>query len=186
MSTTAAAETAATPTTTTVPADVPADPADRPVRVPRRFDAEGLAPTFSAALAALDEAATTELDRAGVEPAVREVVRLRTSQVNGCAYCVDMHARDARAAGLRTQQVDAVAVWRESSFFTARQRAALELAESVTLAPQTGVPGSVVQAATDALGEQATAAVLALVVVMNAWNRVGVTARCWSVPVVAG
>ncbi|WP_147793805.1 carboxymuconolactone decarboxylase family protein [Cellulomonas sp. Y8] len=161
------------------------DGPDRPVRVPRRLDVDGLAPTFSAALADLDAAATAELDRAGVEPALREIVRLRASQLNGCAYCVDTHARDARAAGLRTQQVDAVAVWRESSFFTARQRAALELAESVTLAPQTRVPGEVVAAATAASGEQATAALLALVVAINAWNLVGVTARCWSAPVVA-
>lgn len=186
MSTTAAAATAATPPTApTTDVTAPTGRDDRPVRVPRRFDAEGLAPAFAAALAALDDAAVAELDRAGVEPAVREIVRLRASQLNGCAYCVDTHARDARAAGLRTQQVDAVAVWRESSFFTARQRAALGLTESVTRLPGTGVPGPVVQEATDVLGEQGAAAVLALVVAMNAWNRVGVTARCWSAPVVA-
>lgn len=183
MTSTAPAAQAA-PQQTTGPG-TPAD-ADRPVRVPRRLDVDGLAPTFSAALADLDAAATAELDGAGVERTIREVVRLRASQLNGCAYCVDLHARDARAAGLRTQQVDAVAVWRESSFFTARQRAALGLAESVTLAPQTGVPEAVVTAATDAFGEQGTAALLALVVSINAWNLVGVTARCWSAPVVAG
>jgi alkylhydroperoxidase family enzyme len=77
-------------------------------------------------------------------------------------------------------------VWRESSFFTARERAALDLTESVTLAPRTGVPEGVVAGATGAFGEQATAALLALIVVMNGWNRVGVAARCWSAPVVAG
>lgn len=176
--------TSTAPAGTAAPQQTAAPTTDRPVRVPRRLDVDGLAPGFSAALADLDSAATAELDRAGVDPALREIVRLRASQLNGCAYCVDTHARDARAAGLRTQQVDAVAVWRESSAFTARQRAALELAESVTLAPQTRVPGSVVTAATDVFGEQGTTALLALVVAINAWNLVGVTARCWSAPVV--
>lgn len=155
------------------------------VRVRRRLDVDGLTPGLSAAVTALDEAATAEADRAGIEPALRELVRLRASQLNGCAYCVDLHSRDARHAGLRPQQVDAVAVWRESSFFTAAQRDALDLAESVTLLPQTRVPEPVVAAAVARFGEQGTSALLALLVAINAWNAIGVTARCWTPAVTA-
>jgi AhpD family alkylhydroperoxidase len=150
------------------------------VRVPPRLDVDALVPAFSAAVEALDAAATAELDRAGTDPALRELLRLRASQLNGCAYCVDTHARDARRAGLRPQQVDAVAVWRESSFFTAAQRDALELTEAVTLLARTRVPEPVVAAAVARFGEQGTAALLALLVTINAWNTIGVTARCWT------
>lgn len=155
-------------------------PRDRLVRIERRLEVDALVPTFSAAVDALDAAATTELDRAQIDPALRELVRLRASQLNGCAYCVDTHARDARGAGLRPQQVDAVAVWRESSAFTAAQRDALELTESVTLLASTRVPEPVVAAAVARFGEQGTAALLALLVAINAWNTIGVTARCWT------
>jgi AhpD family alkylhydroperoxidase len=149
------------------------------VLVPARLDVDGLVPTFSRAVAGLDEAASAELDRADIEPALRELLRLRASQINGCSYCVDMHARGARAAGVSAQRVDAVAIWPESDLFTAKERTALELTEKVTLLATTRVPESCVQATVDAFGDQGAAALLALVVTINAWNAIGVTARCW-------
>ena len=84
----------------------------------------------------LDGAATKELDRVGFDARLRELVRLRASQLNGCAYCVDMHTKDARAAGETEQRLALLAVWRETALFTPRERAALALTESVTLVAQ--------------------------------------------------
>ena len=84
-------------------------------------------------MAQLDRAATKELDRADFDPRLRELVRIRASQINGCAYCIDMHTRDARAVGETEQRLYALPAWRETPFFTGRERAALAFTESVTL-----------------------------------------------------
>jgi AhpD family alkylhydroperoxidase len=149
--------------------------------VAQRLDFDALAPVFSRAVSRLDDAATEQLDLAGVDQALRELVRLRASQLNGCTYCVDMHARAARAAGATAQRVDAVAVWRESGLFTVAERAALALTEDVTRLSETHVPDAVVAEAVAAFGEEAAAALIALIVTINVWNAIGVTTRCWSV-----
>ena len=95
---------------------------------PIRLAVEKLAPAASRALNALDDA----VRKTSIEPGLLDLVRLRASQINGCAYCVDMHSRDALAAGETERRVFAVTVWRETPFFTARQRAALELTEAMT------------------------------------------------------
>jgi AhpD family alkylhydroperoxidase len=151
------------------------------VPVPVRFDFDSLAPAVSSAVATLHKAAIKDLARAGVEQGLVELVRLRASQLNGCAYCVDMHAADARAAGVSAQRVDLLPVWADAPVYTAAERAALALAESVTRLSETHVPEPVVAAAVRELGEARAAAVLGLIVSINAWNEVGVTARCWPV-----
>jgi AhpD family alkylhydroperoxidase len=151
------------------------------VPVPVRLDFDALAPRFSRAMSALDAAATAELAEKGVDPALREFVRLRVSQINGCAYCVDMHAADARKAGATTQTVDAVAIWRDSGLFTAAERAALALAEEITRAADTHVSADVLDAAVTEHGEEGTAALVSLIVTINAWNAIGVSTRCWTV-----
>jgi len=154
---------------------------DSLVDIPVRLDFDQLVPQFSRAIASLDHAATAELDRAGVDPALRELVRLRASQLNGCAYCVDLHSKDGRAAGVTDQKLHAVAIWRDSAFFSPAERVALELTESVTRLSETHVPEAVVDHARGELGEERLAALLALVVTINAWNAIGVATRCWSV-----
>lgn len=149
------------------------------VPIPARLDFDALVPAFARAVNDLDEAATAELDRAGVDAALRELVRLRASQLNGCAYCVDMHARAARRAGVTPQRVDAVAIWSDSNLFTAAERAALHFAEDVTLLARTKVPASTVEAVVKAHGEEGAAALLTLVIAINTWNTIGVTTRCW-------
>lgn len=149
------------------------------VPIPTRLDFDALVPAFARAVNDLDEAATAELDRVGIDPALRELVRLRASQLNGCAYCVDMHARAARRAGVAPQRVDAVAIWADSNLFTAAERAALHFAEDVTLLARTKVPASTVDAVVAAYGEEGAAALLTLVIAINTWNTIGVTTRCW-------
>ena len=104
-----------------------------------RLDIDTTAPAFSRALASLDAAATRELDQACIESGLRELIRLRASQLNGCAYCVAQHTRDALTAGEPIGRVAAVGVWRESPFFTARERAALALTDSMTRLADTHV-----------------------------------------------
>lgn len=145
-----------------------------------RLDIDTTAPAFVRALAALDRAATRELDQAGIEAGLRELVRLRASQINGCAYCVAEHSRDALTAGEPTGRVAAVAVWRESPFFTARERAAFALTETMTRAADTHVPDTDWREASTHLNAAELSALVALIVVINAWNTVGVTTRAWT------
>ncbi|MET0725796.1 MAG: carboxymuconolactone decarboxylase family protein [Leifsonia sp.] len=152
---------------------------DTLITIPVRFDFDSTAPNFSRAMSALDEAATAELDRVAFDARLRELIRLRASQINGCAYCVDMHSKAAREAGDTEQRVHAVAVWRESGFFTARERAAFELTESVTRLADTHVPDAVVAAARAEFSDDEIGALLAAIVTINAWNAIAVTARCW-------
>ena len=95
------------------------------VQVPVRLDFDAHAPAFAKALAHLDNAATRQLDQVDFDHRLRELVRIRASQLNGCAYCIDMHTKDARAAGETEQRIYALPAWRETPFFTARERAAL-------------------------------------------------------------
>ena len=149
------------------------------VPVPQRLDFDALVPAFSRTVTALDEAATAELDRAGIDKGLRELVRLRASQLNGCAYCVDMHARAARKAGVTSQRVDAVAVWPESNLFTAQERAALDFAGQVTLLATAGSRRRASTAVVTAFGDEGAAALLSLIIAINTWNAIGVTTRCW-------
>ncbi len=151
--------------------------------VPVRLDFDAHAPAFARAMSDLDDAAVALADEAGLDAQLRELVRLRASQVNGCAYCVDLHARDARRAGASAQRVDAVAVWPESGLFDAAERAGLALAEAMTQMSRTRVPEPVLTEAVAVHGEQATAALVALVVAVGMWNGVGVSTRCWPVSV---
>ena len=149
--------------------------------IPVRLDFDGHAPSFSAAMARLDGAATKELDRVGFDARLRELVRLRASHLNGCAYCVNMHAADARAAGETEQRLALLPVWRETALFDARERAALALAESVTLCAQTHVPEAVWNAALAQFSPDELGALVALIVTINAWNAIGVSTRAWPV-----
>jgi AhpD family alkylhydroperoxidase len=151
------------------------------VPVPVRLDFDALAPVFARAMSELDDAATKQLDDAAVPLALRELVRLRASQINGCAYCVDMHATAGRTQGASAQTVDAVAIWHDSGLFTSAERAALALTEEITRMGDTHVRGEVLDAAVAEHGEEATAALIALVVTINAWNAIGVSTRCWTV-----
>ena len=144
-----------------------------------RLEFGSLAPGFLRAMTQLDRAATKELDLAGVDPRVRELVRIRASQLNGCAYCIDMHTKDARAIGETEQRIYALPAWRETPFFTDRERAALAFTETVTMLADTHVPDEAYAAVAAEYGEQEVAALISLIVTINAWNAVGVATRCW-------
>jgi AhpD family alkylhydroperoxidase len=144
-----------------------------------RLDYETVAAGVNGALSRLDGATTKLANEAGIEPALRELIRIRASQLNGCAYCVDMHTKDARKGGESEQRVYAVPVWRETPFFSERERAALAFTEVVTLMADTHVPSAAWEAAATVFDEQEMAAVLSLILTINAWNTIGVATRSW-------
>jgi AhpD family alkylhydroperoxidase len=149
------------------------------VQIPVRLDFDSFAPGFSRAMSHLDQAATKELDRAGIDPRLRELIRIRASQLNGCAYCIDMHTKDARAIGETEQRIYGLAAWAETPYFTARERVALAFTETVTRLADTHVPD---QAYSDVAGEfspQEIGALVSLIVTINAWNAIAVTTRAW-------
>ena len=159
----------------------PAPPADQTpgTSIPVRLNFDACAAGFSRAMAHLDRAATKELDHADIDPRLRELVRIRASQLNGCAYCVDMHTKDARAIGETEQRLYAVPVWRETPFFSPRERAALAFTEDVTLLATTHVPDDAYQAVAAEFTQAELGALISLIVAINAWNTIGVATRAW-------
>ena len=145
----------------------------------QRLDFDTHAATFSRALAHLDHAATKQLDAVDFDRKLRELVRIRASQLNGCAYCIDMHGKDARAAGESEQRIDALPAWRETPFFTGAERSTLAFAEAVTLMTEDHVPVETFDALQAHFGPDEIAALVSLVVIINAWNAVGVSTRTW-------
>jgi AhpD family alkylhydroperoxidase len=113
----------------------------------------------------------------GLERPLLELIRLRASYVNGCAYCVDMHTKDARAAGETEQRLFAVPVWRETPFFTPRERAGLAWAEAVTEMPAGGVSDEVYHEARGHFSESEIVQLTMAVIAINGWNRLAVAFR---------
>ena len=122
-------------------------------------------------------ATRTYIESSSIEPRLRALVELRTSQINGCAYCVDMHSREARQAGETQQRLDCLPVWRETSFFDEQERAALAWAESVTRLAETGVPDAVFEQAKAQFNEKELVDLTLIISVMNAWNRMAISFR---------
>jgi AhpD family alkylhydroperoxidase len=115
--------------------------------------------------------------RRNVDPELLELVKLRASMINGCAFCVDMHSRDALAAGESSRRLFAVAVWHEAPFFTERERAALALTDAVTRLGEGGVPDDVWQGVRREFTEEQTANLIMAIATINVWNRIAVTTR---------
>ena len=106
-----------------------------------------------------------------------ELVKIRASQINGCAYCLDMHTKDARAAGESEQRIYALRAWRETPFFNDRERAALEWTEAVTLVGETHVPDELYARVSTQFTEDELVALTFGVVVINSWNRLAISFR---------
>jgi AhpD family alkylhydroperoxidase len=128
----------------------------------------------------LDRNATKELDRVDFDPRLRELVRIRASQLNGCAYCIDMHTKDARAIGETELRLYGLAAWRETPYFTARERAALAFTEAVTLVAESHVPQEAYDEVAAEFSADEVAALLSLIVTINAWNALAVATRAWT------
>jgi AhpD family alkylhydroperoxidase len=112
-----------------------------------------------------------------VEPSLFHLVEIRASQINGCAYCIDMHTKDARAAGETEQRIYALNAWHETPFFSERERAALEWTETVTRVADTHVPDDVYERVAAQFKEEELVALTMAVVVINSWNRLSISFR---------
>ena len=116
------------------------------------------------------------LAESSIERPLRELVKLRASQMNGCAYCIDMHWKDARLAGETEQRLYGLSAWEESPYYTDRERAALAWCEAVTHL-HAGVPDGAYERARAALSEQEVSDLTCVIATINAWNRLAVSAR---------
>jgi AhpD family alkylhydroperoxidase len=128
-------------------------------------------------MGALHATAVSAASDAGLEPELLELVRIRASQINGCGFCLDMHTKDARAKGETEQRIYALDAWQEAPFYTPRERAALALAEAVTLVSDGRVPDDVYRDAADVFKEAELAALIWAAIVINAYNRVAIATR---------
>lgn len=138
-----------------------------------RIDATKYAASAQArAMFALTHAADSAIDER-----LNGLVKIRASQLNGCAYCIDMHTKDARLAGETEQRIYALDAWRETPFYSDRERAALEWTEAVTQLADTHVPDSVYERVSRHFGEAELVALTFAVIVINAWNRLAVSFR---------
>jgi AhpD family alkylhydroperoxidase len=113
----------------------------------------------------------------GLEPALLELVRMRASQLNGCAYCLDMHSKDARARGESEQRLYVLSAWREAPLYSDRERAALAWCEALTLLPGSGAPDAVFEEVAGHFDEEQIVALTLAIVAINGWNRFAVGLR---------
>jgi AhpD family alkylhydroperoxidase len=119
-----------------------------------------------------------EIDKTGIDKRLFELVKIRASQINGCAFCLDMHTKDARAEGETEQRIYALNAWRETPFFSDRERAALEWTEALTrLGHVDGVPDDLYARVREQFDEDQVFALTCAVVVINSWNRLSIAFR---------
>lgn len=138
-----------------------------------RIDYRTAAPDGFAALVNLERYTRVS----GLEPSLLELVKLRASQINGCAYCIDMHTKDARHRGESEQRLYSVSVWRETPFFSERERAALAWTEAITQVSRNQVPDRVYQLAREQFGEKELVDLTLALIAINGWNRLAIGFR---------
>ncbi|MFB9841875.1 carboxymuconolactone decarboxylase family protein [Mucilaginibacter ginsenosidivorans] len=117
------------------------------------------------------------LETTDISPIHAEMIRIRASQINGCAFCINMHTKDARKAGETEQRIYLLNAWRETSLYTPEERAILALTEEVTLISGHGVSDKTYEEAEALLGRKYLSQVLAAIIVINAWNRLAISSR---------
>jgi AhpD family alkylhydroperoxidase len=138
-----------------------------------RLNAFQAAPELMKAVLALSEASKAS----SVETTIKELVKIRASQINGCAFCIEMHSREARALGETEERIYLLSGWRESPLYTARERAALAWTESLTMVAETHAPDDVYEEARRQFSDQALTELTVAIGLINLWNRVQVGFR---------
>jgi AhpD family alkylhydroperoxidase len=138
-----------------------------------RIDYSSVFPEAMRAMIGLEAA----VHESSLEPALLELVKMRASQLNGCAYCLDMHSKDARARGEQEQRLHVLSAWREAPFYSDRERAALAWCEALTLLPGSGAPDAVFEELAQHFDEAQIVALTLAIVAINGWNRFAVGLR---------
>src|SRR5690606_26132890 len=113
----------------------------------------------------------------GLERSLYELVKIRASQINGCAYCIDMHTKDARLAGETEQRIYALSAWRETPFYSDRERAALAWTEALTLISENDVPDDLYETVRKRFSEKEIVTLTMAIVTINGWNRLAISFR---------
>ena len=142
-----------------------------------RLPVDKLTPHLMDAMEQLEEAG----DKVSLPVSLLELVRVRASQINGCAFCVDAHSTAARKAGVTERQLAALPVWREAPFYSDRERAAIELAEAITLVSQATVGDELWQSVSEHFTEVELAELTWAITIINVWNRIAGAARPWPI-----
>lgn len=135
------------------------------------------APASYQAVVELDRLASEALATAGLAEGFSHLLRLRASQINQCAFCVRMHAKDALANGESSDRVAVLPAWKETEYFNSKERAALELVEAITLISDGQLPDAVYEQAAAILSKEEVSAIEWLAVVINTWNRIAISSR---------
>jgi AhpD family alkylhydroperoxidase len=143
------------------------------ITMTRRLNYGHAAPEAVKAMMAVQE----QTNKTSLEPKLRELVRMRVSQINGCAYCLDMHSKDARAGGETEQRLYALDAWREAPFYTDRERAALAWAEAITLIADGHAPDDVFDEARRHFSERELVELTLVIATINSWNRFAIGFR---------
>jgi AhpD family alkylhydroperoxidase len=139
----------------------------------QRFNGYRVAPDGYKAMLGLEE----YIHKSGLEQNLIHLIKLRTSQINGCAYCIDMHWKDLRAFGETEQRLYGLDAWRESPYYSERERAALAWTEAVTLITQGHVPDETYESVRQQFSEKEIADLTLAITTINAWNRLAISAR---------
>lgn len=120
-------------------------------------------------------AAEKELSRFHLDPKLRELIKIRVSQINGCGYCLNLHSKDARKLGETEQRLYTLSAWWEVPFFTEEEGAALRLAEEITLISNHGLSDEVYEKAVSVFGEQKVAQLILAIITINSWTRIAIS-----------
>ena len=142
-----------------------------------RVNLSKLAPDLYQTMAQLEQQSVTRAVAAGWSKGFCHLLKLRASQINACAFCVRMHTRDALATGESSDRISVLPAWRETSYFSAKEQAALALTEAITLIADGQVPDEVYAQAAQQLSEEEIATAQWLAVVINTWNRIAIASR---------
>jgi AhpD family alkylhydroperoxidase len=140
------------------------------IRMKTRMEINKIEPGIYKAMAA----AESHLKEFNLDPRLRELIKVRVSQINGCGYCINLHTKAARKLGETEQRLYALSAWWETPFFTDEERAVLKLAEKVTLIASHGVSDEVYESVIKYFGEQKVAQLIFAIITMNSWNRIAV------------
>jgi AhpD family alkylhydroperoxidase len=139
----------------------------------QRIDVTKVSPAAYHAVAALQ----SYVDQSGLDAKLRELIKIRVSQINGCAYCLAMHTRDARKIGETDERMHLLDAWREAPFYSARERAALEWVEAITLVSENHIPDTAFEVVRKQFSEKEIVDLTAAAVAINTWNRLAIAFR---------
>ena len=143
----------------------------------QRINIGKAAPNLYKALIEMDKLASETVTQAGIAEGFYHLLLLRASQINECAFCIRMHAKDALNGGESNDRLAVLPAWRETEYFSQKERAALTLVEAITLIAEGQVPDAIYQEAEQMLSSEEIVAIEWLAIVINAWNRVAISSR---------